>query len=131
MMIQSCQWYINRLACNIYLFKYIFIGSKFSRKKKTGNGSRKREYWTSFMDDALIDAFLHQHRVGNRVGGTFTTQAYDNILAELCEKFETPVDKVKMKNNIKAITSNFASCYGLFKNGLSGLACISHQNVRC
>ena len=22
MMIQSCQWYINRLACNIYLFKY-------------------------------------------------------------------------------------------------------------
>ena len=74
------------------------------------------------MDDALIDAFLHQHRVGNRVGGTFTTQAYDNILAELRENFEKPIDKEKVKNRIKTTKSNFASCYDLFKNGLSGFA---------
>ena len=74
------------------------------------------------MDDVLIDAFLHQHRVGNRASGTFTTQAYDNILAELREKFEKPIDKVKVKNHIKTVKSNFASCYDLFTNGLSGFA---------
>ena len=29
---------------------------------------KDREYWTAVMDDALIDALLHQHHLGNRNG---------------------------------------------------------------
>ena len=35
------------------------------------------------MDDVLIDAFAYQNNIGNRVGGTFTSKAYDYILKEL------------------------------------------------
>ncbi|KAF2309033.1 hypothetical protein GH714_000188 [Hevea brasiliensis] len=35
--------------------------------------------WTHLMDDALIDAYLHQHIIGNRVGGSVTTHAMNNM----------------------------------------------------
>ncbi|XP_050278990.1 uncharacterized protein LOC126720527 isoform X2 [Quercus robur] len=83
---------------------------------------KDREYWTAVMDDALIDALLHQHHLGNRNGSVFTTHAYDNIVKELREKFEKPIDKQKVKNRIKTIKYNWSDCYDVFKNGLSGFA---------
>ena len=74
------------------------------------------------MDDVLIDALLHQHHLGNRNGSVFTTHAYDNIVKELREKFEKPIDKQKVKNRIKTIKYNWSDCYDVFKNGLSGFA---------
>ena len=56
------------------------------------------------MDDVLIDAYVHQNTIGNRVGGTFTSKAYDFILNELSEKFaEVHFDKEKIKNCMKYI----------------------------
>ena len=83
---------------------------------------KDREYWTAVMDDALIDALLHQHHLGNRNGSVFTTHAYDNIVKELREKFEKPIDKQKVKNHIKTIKYNWSDCYDAFKNGLNGFA---------
>ena len=83
---------------------------------------KDREYWTVVMDDVLIDALLHQHHLGNRNGSVFTTHAYDNIVKELQEKFEKPIDKQKVKNRIKTIKYNWSDCYDVFKNGLSGFA---------
>ena len=74
------------------------------------------------MDDVLIDALLHQHHLGNRNGSVFTTHAYDNIVKDLQEKFENPIDKQKVKNRIKTIKYNWSECYDVFKNGLSGFA---------
>lgn len=48
----------------------------------------ERETWTAEMDSTLVDAFFHQHNEGNKVGGTFTSKAYDNIQKELQEKFQ-------------------------------------------
>ena len=53
------------------------------------------------MDDVLIDALLHQHHLGNRNGSVFTTHAYDNIVKDLQEKFEKPIDKQKVKIALK------------------------------
>ncbi|KAL0001825.1 hypothetical protein SO802_015606 [Lithocarpus litseifolius] len=94
-----------------------------SKKRTIDDVVKKdREYWTAVMDDALIDALLHQHHLGNRNGSVFTTHAYDNIVKELQEKFEKPIDKQKVKNRIKTIKSNWSECYDVFKNGLSGFA---------
>ena len=104
-------------------FYYIFIGSNMSEKRTIDDVVKKdREYWTAVMDDALIDALLHQHHLGNRNGSVFTTHAYDNIVKELQEKFEKPIDKQKVKNHIKTIKYNWSDCYDVFKNGLSGFA---------
>lgn len=82
----------------------------------------ERETWTQEMDNALIDAFLNQLNVGNKVGGSFTSKAYEAITHELQEKFERPFAKEKVKSRWKLIKKNFAKCYDLFKNGLSGFA---------
>ncbi|KAL4644628.1 hypothetical protein ACB092_02G178300 [Castanea dentata] len=96
---------------------------KYVRKRTIDDVVKKdREYWTAVMDDALIDALLHQHHLGNRNGSIFTTHAYDNIVKELQEKFEKPIDKQKVKNCIKTIKYNWSNCYDVFKNGLSGFA---------
>ncbi|GLT99881.1 hypothetical protein SLE2022_172890 [Rubroshorea leprosula] len=59
-------------------------------KKKNSNIENASEegklVWTPIMDEALMDAFLHQHNLGNRVNGSFTTKAYENIVNELKEK---------------------------------------------
>ncbi|KAL0002422.1 hypothetical protein SO802_016203 [Lithocarpus litseifolius] len=49
------------------------------------------------MDDALVDAFLHQVIIGGRVNGTFTSKAYDDIVKELVEKFHMEINKDKSK----------------------------------
>ena len=94
------------------------------RKKDGIEHSSKIESlaWTSTMDDALVDAFLHQHNEGNKVNGTWTSKAYDNIVAELKVKIGEGIDKNKVKNRWKTIKGNFSKCYDFFKNGLSGFA---------
>ncbi|GLT75857.1 hypothetical protein SLA2020_475510 [Shorea laevis] len=73
------------------------------------------------MDEAFVDAFLHQHNLGNRVNGSFTTKAYKNIVNELKEKLEKNVDKDKVKNWIKTLKANLSKSHNLFKN-LSGFS---------
>ncbi|XVF18922.1 hypothetical protein REPUB_Repub11eG0065500 [Reevesia pubescens] len=74
------------------------------------------------MDDALVDAFLQQHNMGNRVNGTFTKLAYDNIVIELKEKFGRDIEKENVKNRWKTVKSKFSKCYDLFKQGMSGFS---------
>ncbi|XVF14257.1 hypothetical protein REPUB_Repub09cG0042900 [Reevesia pubescens] len=78
--------------------------------------------WTPTMDDALVDAFLQQHNMRNRVNGTFIKLTYDNIVIELKEKFERDIEKEKVKNRWKTLKTNFSKCYDLFKQGMSGFS---------
>ncbi|KAI9108531.1 hypothetical protein K1719_020415 [Acacia pycnantha] len=91
----------------------------------------KRETWTQEMDDALVDAFLHQQNDGNRVSGTFTSKAYDTIIKELQQKFGRPFEKEKVKSRWKLVKKRFSKCYDLFKNGLSGFAWDSTTKQWC
>ncbi|WOL20471.1 hypothetical protein Cni_G29276 [Canna indica] len=102
-----------------------------SKRKNAGENSRKegREAWTPTMDDMLVDAFLYQHNMGNRVNGTFTTFAYDNIMKELNSKLNKNLSKEHIKNRWKSLKANFAKCYDFFKNGLSGFAWDRNTNM--
>ncbi|XVF20957.1 hypothetical protein REPUB_Repub12eG0048700 [Reevesia pubescens] len=57
--------------------------------------------------------------MGNRVNGTFTKHAYDNIVIDLKEKFRRDIEKEKVKNRWKTLKTNFSKCYDLFKQGMS------------
>jgi Myb/SANT-like DNA-binding domain len=88
--------------------------------------------WTPHMDDALIDAYVYQNNVGNRVRGTFTSKAHDLILQELSEKFpDVHFDKEKIKNCMKFVKRGFGPYYDIFKNGLSGFAWNSATSTWC
>ncbi|GKV35006.1 hypothetical protein SLEP1_g43328 [Rubroshorea leprosula] len=94
-------------------------------KKKNSNIENASEesklVWTPIMDEALMDAFLHQHNLGNRVNGSFTTKAFENIVNELKEKLGKEVDKDKVKNCMKTLKANLSKSHDLFKN-LSGFS---------
>ena len=75
------------------------------------------------MDDALIEAFMQQHNMGKKVNRTFTTAAYENIVAEVNEKLNKNLDKEKIKNCWKTLKGNFAKCFDFFRKiSTTGLA---------
>ncbi|KAJ3699658.1 hypothetical protein LUZ61_003363 [Rhynchospora tenuis] len=88
-----------------------------SSPNATNGGRGESLVWSQKMDEALIDAFVHQHELKNRNGGTFTSHAYDQIVKELKEAFpDKPIDKEKVKNRMKYIKKGFGTCYDLFRN---------------
>lgn len=54
------------------------------------------------MDDALVEIYLHQHVMGNRVRGTFAMYALENIVIELKSTFQDKsIDKERLKTTWK------------------------------
>ncbi|KAH7677205.1 Cytochrome c/b562 domain-containing protein [Dioscorea alata] len=95
------------------------------RKKANTNATNGNAMcqWNFNMDDALVNAYLHQQTLGNRIGGTFTTHALENIVNELKQKFpDKPIDKERTQNRMKNMKRAFTKCYDVFKNGMSGFA---------
>ncbi|KAG6538249.1 hypothetical protein ZIOFF_003362 [Zingiber officinale] len=72
--------------------------------------------WTEEMDRIFIDAMLEQQVNGNRIGDTFTSSAYKDMVVICSEKIEIPLTKDNLKNRIETLKSHFNSCYDLFKN---------------
>ncbi|XVF38313.1 hypothetical protein REPUB_Repub20aG0090500 [Reevesia pubescens] len=97
---------------------------KIITTNESDNGTNKDVVltWTPTMDDALVDVFLQQHNMENRVNGTFTKLTYDNIVIKLKENFGRDIEKEKVKNHWKTVKSNFSKCYDLFKQGMSGFS---------
>ncbi|KAJ4768011.1 Myb/SANT-like DNA-binding domain protein [Rhynchospora pubera] len=88
-----------------------------SSPNATGGVRGESLVWTHKMDEALVDAFVLQHDLKNRNGGTFTSHAYDQIVKELKEAFpDKPIDKERVKNRMKYIKRGFGTCYDLFRN---------------
>ena len=99
---------------------------KMIKKLKTTheNGEETKKdnvKWSQQMDIVLIDALLEQQANGNRVDGTFTTTAYNNVLKICRDELNYPFDKEHLKNRMKTLKANFNACHDLFK-GLSGFS---------
>ena len=96
--------------------------------KKNGRDPSKEIQWSSVMDDALVDAFLHQVVIDGRVNGTFTSKTYDDIVKELVENFHMEINKENVKNRQKTLKNNFHEC-GIFKDGFSGFGWNDSLNI--
>ncbi|QHO27408.1 hypothetical protein HN51_024370 [Arachis hypogaea] len=77
--------------------------------------------WTEEMDAAFLDALIEEYSKENIVDGTFTTTAYDNVLATLKASFGNHLRKDNLKNRLKTLKDHFGVCYDLFHN-LSGFS---------
>ncbi|KAJ8751788.1 hypothetical protein K2173_025974 [Erythroxylum novogranatense] len=64
-------------------------------------GDRTRTYWTPLMDRYLIDLLLDQVHRGNKVGQTFISQAWSDMVASFNFKFHSNHDKDVLKNRYK------------------------------
>ncbi|XP_015945412.1 uncharacterized protein LOC107470526 [Arachis duranensis] len=77
--------------------------------------------WIEEMDAAFLDALIEKCSKENRVDGTFTTSAYENVLVTLKASFGNHFCKDNLKNRLKTLKDHFRVCYDLFHN-LSGFS---------
>nr|KYP55458.1 hypothetical protein KK1_001670 [Cajanus cajan] len=77
--------------------------------------------WIDDMDFRLLTAMLDEARLGNRVDGSWTTQAYNNIVEALRQTGLTGITKNNVKNRQKSLKDRWREVHDLF-SGLSGFA---------
>lgn len=68
---------------------------------------RTRTYWTPPMDRYLIDLLLEQVHKGNKLGHTFITQAWINMVTSFNAKFRSHHDKDVLKNRYKHLRRQY------------------------
>lgn len=74
--------------------------------KKAG-GERSRTYWTPPMDRSFIDLLQDQVHKGNRIGQTFISQAWIDMVTSFNAKFKSHYDKDVLKNRYKHLRKQY------------------------
>lgn len=68
---------------------------------------RSRTYWTPPMDRYLIDLLLEQVHKGNKLGLTFISKAWIDMITSFNARFSTSHDKDVLKNRFKHFKRQF------------------------
>ncbi|XP_015934925.1 uncharacterized protein LOC107461010 [Arachis duranensis] len=77
--------------------------------------------WSDEMDEALLNALTEEALKGNRHDGSWTTEAYANVVKTLSITIGPHITKNHIKNRMKTLKDHFAEAYDLFHH-LSGFA---------
>ena len=68
----------------VSFFTFVIADCYQAKKiKNNTDGEQLKRYtvkWTEHIDVVLLNALLEQQIIGNRIDGTFTTTAYNNVL---------------------------------------------------
>ncbi|CAI9277057.1 unnamed protein product [Lactuca saligna] len=97
--------------------------------KRAADGSvvKKKLTWIDHMDNILVEALVKEDQLGNRVHGTFTLQAYGNMIAGMTKEFNRPITKDQIKNRMKTLKGNFSKWYDMYQGtSLIGFSWNSH-----
>lgn len=81
---------------------------------------RTRTYWTPIMERYFIDLMLEQMHRGNRVGHTFSKQAWTDMLTVFNAKFGSQYDKDVLKSRYTNLWKQFSDVKNLL--GQSGFS---------
>ncbi|KAG2400089.1 uncharacterized protein HKW66_Vig0100570 [Vigna angularis] len=87
----------------------------------TCGGMREFCKWTEDMDAKLLHSMIEENRLGNRIDGSWTTQAYNNMVQFLHNAGYVYVTKANVKNRQKVLKDRWREAHDLF-SGLSGFA---------
>ncbi|KOM49615.1 hypothetical protein LR48_Vigan08g044200 [Vigna angularis] len=77
--------------------------------------------WTEDMDARLLQSMIEESRIGNRVDGSWTSQAYSNMVDHLHSCGYVAITKNNVKNRQKVLKDKWREVHDLF-SGLSGFA---------
>ncbi|XP_047153926.1 uncharacterized protein LOC124825369 [Vigna umbellata] len=85
------------------------------------SSSPTREFikWTEDMDARLLHTMIEESWLGNRVDGSWTSQAYSNIVDNLHSFGYVAITKNNVKNRQKMLKDKWREVHDLFA-GLSG-----------
>ncbi|QHN78625.1 L10-interacting MYB domain-containing protein [Arachis hypogaea] len=83
--------------------------------------SKDNLIWSYDMDEVLLNALAEEASKGNRHDGSWTTEAYANVVKTLSIAIGPHITKNHIKNRMKTLKDHFAEAYDLFHH-LSGFA---------
>ncbi|XP_019415148.1 PREDICTED: uncharacterized protein LOC109326796 [Lupinus angustifolius] len=92
----------------------IKAGEGKGRRNPSGT-DRTRTYWTPPMDRFLIDSLLEHVKSGNKLGQTFFTQAWNDMVTSFNEQFKSQYDKDILKNRYKHLRKQFSDVNNLLQ----------------
>ncbi|XVF35694.1 hypothetical protein REPUB_Repub18cG0168100 [Reevesia pubescens] len=85
----------------------------------TPGSDRTRTFWTPPMDRYLIDLLLDQVHRGNKLGQTFLTQSWIDMVTSFNVKFGSHYDKDVLKNRYKHLRRLYNDIKILLEHGFS------------
>nr|KAJ0206300.1 hypothetical protein LSAT_V11C500249500 [Lactuca sativa] len=94
-------------------------------KRAADGGVVKKEKltWADHMDNVLVEALGKEDQIDNRVNGTFTSQAYVNMIVGMSKEFNKSITKDQLKNRMKTLKGNFSKWYDTYRGtSLSGFS---------
>ncbi|XP_061371640.1 L10-interacting MYB domain-containing protein-like [Gastrolobium bilobum] len=77
---------------------------------------RTRTYWTPPMDRCLIDLLLEQVKNGNKLGQTFISRAWNDILNSFNKQFKSQYDKDVLKSRYKNLRKQFYDVFNILQH---------------
>nr|GEU29810.1 hypothetical protein [Tanacetum cinerariifolium] len=93
-----------------------------TKAKKYGTTANKLS-WTHQMDNAFIEAMHKEKENGNKLDGSFTSQAYINMVEELSKSLKLKIRKVHLQNRLKTLKAHFTQYNDIFRGvSLSGFS---------
>lgn len=115
---------LSALCCELSAATSSPCYQQMGQKVKEGDAVKREQLkWTPVMDTLFIQSMLNQQYEGHRIDGTFTSQAYANMVAEMRQKLNMDLNKEHLKNRLKTLKEHFSQCYDLFRGvGLSGFS---------
>ncbi|QHO33922.1 L10-interacting MYB domain-containing protein [Arachis hypogaea] len=90
-------------------------------KTEATQPSKDNLRWFDEMDEALLNVLAEEALKGNRHDGSWTTEAYANVVKTLSIAIGPHIIKNHIKNRMKILKDHFAEVYDLFHH-LSGFA---------
>ncbi|QHO13234.1 uncharacterized protein DS421_15g513760 [Arachis hypogaea] len=90
-------------------------------KTEATQPSKDNLRWSDEMDEALLNALAEEALKCNRHDGSWTTEAYANVVKTLSIAIGLHITKNHIKSRMKTLKDHFAEAYDLFHH-LSGFA---------
>ena len=107
-----------------FFFLDNIAGRKMPKGKKITNPNQPFKdnlRWNDDMDLMLLNALTEEAMKGNRHDGSWTTEAYANVVKVLSVTIGSHITKQHIKNRMKTLKDHFVEAYDLF-NSLSGFS---------
>ncbi|RYR11834.1 hypothetical protein Ahy_B04g069343 [Arachis hypogaea] len=105
---------VTSLSCYI-------MPNKGNKTIEANQPSKDNLRWSDDMDEVLLNVLAEEASKGNRHDGSWTTEAYANVVKSLSIAIGPHITKNHIKNRMKTLKDHFAEAYDLFHH-LSGFA---------
>ncbi|RYR08765.1 hypothetical protein Ahy_B05g076592 isoform C [Arachis hypogaea] len=88
--------------------------NKENKTTEANQPSKDNLRWSDEMDEVLLNALVEEALKGNRHDGSWTTEAYANVVKTLSIAIDPHITKNHIKNRMKTLKDHFAEAYDLF-----------------